>query len=187
MATFKVTLFIESGRNGWTENWYRTGVDNPNQYNDALFGAAGLIFKRRSCLADSCFLRYVRSSNTDATRDAAFNQFPGQLGRGLLANAGAAVTIEQVFDAVNCRVSAGFTRWRSWLCRGIPAGAITGGNIVAASPWRDALNQFWMESSTHRPGPACHGNRREYRGWNALLGHHERGDCGCCCWRHNPD
>jgi len=140
MATQKVTLFFtDGGEQGWSESYYKDAassavIEEPvgDFGNSPLSHLQGM---RRRTMGRSFKLLYARISNEEIRNDARFHAFDVGLQPGLCALPGkAAADDEQVFDAVNVRLSnAGGTTRRSFLLRGLPGGAITQDRSVSAN------------------------------------------------------
>lgn len=142
MADFRVTLFFEYFRNGWSETYYRTAADSLT----ALTESGILVTRRRSMLNRESSVKYVRVSNVDSQRDARFRALQGVTGRGTAGQGRRAfdeVASEEVYDAVNLRLFATDQAWRSLLIRGLPTEAFDeDGRLKPASQFITASDDF---------------------------------------------
>lgn len=144
MANFRVSLFIEWGKQGWTENFYLDASDRVK----AEQVAGALVQARRPLLSKTANVAYARVVVPGPPRDASFFSYGAFLGSGgWPVNAETTAAGDEISQAaVNCRVFAGPNVWRSWLVRGLPQEAIDHSSPVAfVTPiYRAALVTFFQ-------------------------------------------
>lgn len=120
MGVVQCILVFEQGDQGWEEVFYRAGDDAATANGPLrVMGNA-----RRALLGKSCYLRHARASVIGSPRDAHFQSWTGQTGRGLWP--GPATTDFVAETAANYRLFANSKVWRSYLIRGLGEGAIKG-------------------------------------------------------------
>lgn len=149
MARIKLNFFFDDdAQQGWSETYWMEAANI-----DAIFEGAGaggvsrleaLVLGRRNVLGRSYFLRFVRGSDDAVLRDSRFAAYRAGPAQGL-ARIGTLTKAqdEQVFDAVNLRLSAASpTARRSFLMRGLPGGSIDATRQVSASFQTMIVSQF---------------------------------------------
>lgn len=123
---WRATFFLEQGKQGWTESWYKDG-DKPA---NAMAQAEALSILRVRILQRGALLNKIRISVPGAPRDAEFKAYSDASSTGQY---GAAVNSEdrEAQVSINVRLFAGDATWRTWMVRGVPADAID--NIAGKS------------------------------------------------------
>lgn len=120
-ANYRVTVFLESQDQGWTENFYRVTAERGELFRSAK----NYIEERRKILSRFSYVTHFRISDADVIRDADFFTYAGESGRGLGPATNPASTGDEITNAaVNLRLFAGPTKWRNLLLRGLPQDAI---------------------------------------------------------------
>lgn len=138
MADYRVTFGFETYNGGFTENWYITQASRP----EVMVRAKKLWLARLDFLSDKYYQPWIRICDVNAERDADVFGYSFSSGIGVAPSSGAEDEVERA--AINCRVFSGSTRWRSWLIRGLPTGAVLwqGGGMVINPAWTATTNTF---------------------------------------------
>lgn len=137
-----IHAFRSTNYGGWSEVYYFAGADAAA----AMTAGRALASLRRRCLNAFSSLNYVRVSNVDTARDALFHAYLGESGVGDAGQdwgeeEGRSAEPSQV--AVNVRLFAGATGWRSMLVRGIPDTALDRtGNLRQGTHFLTALRRW---------------------------------------------
>lgn len=122
VADYKLTIFYNWGRSGWTETFYRNGGTR----DESMSAAKSYVTQRRKSLTKYCSIQAIRVTNVDSKRDGTVYGYAGATGQGTYtSNVDTTQGAENTEAAANMRLmTADGSGWRSLLVRGLPQDAI---------------------------------------------------------------
>jgi hypothetical protein len=129
-----------NGEHGWTEEFYTSAGDD----NAALVLLQRVVPTRLRLLGKSSYLQFLRCSNIDSARDAAFGAVAGFTGQGQWPTSPS--TDWAINTAINTRLFASPSIWRSYLIRGLGSTAltyVTGGGLSPSQDFNTAFANYF--------------------------------------------